>query len=345
MIWSLKTFWSLLDEDEPDAEWTPERIQGFTDRCETLNESLKRLDLDSDFGEFVRETLASEKSCTRLCVPVRRNLLKKYTRFIKTESKDRLEAINDILVKIKGQLRLAEAVYKLFEVETGLDMVYARRLDWNLAEYLLDTEDAENGSERSFGQLQDTLTSMLFDGFSVRFLVGVLTALEFDSNRLGMSGLIKRALGTLCGLLKSEDSRKYGQSQKTGTLDKLKVLLDNISAHLNEEAEEKKVVKPAKTGGKAGKKGKGVEAREELQGDAVGRASKVCREDVMECMRVFCNDQSVGISIRLLVLEELKKSFKDMGEEDLILLLGKLNNRLVGYSNYSVNLIYMHDSV
>ena len=48
----------------------------------------------------------------------------------------------------------------------------------------------------------------------------------------------------------------------------------------------------------------------------------MCHEDVMECMRVFCNDQSVGIGMRLLVLEELKKSFKYMSEEDLILLLG-----------------------
>lgn len=288
-----------------------------------MNESLKRLDLEADFGEFVRETLASEKSCSRLCVAVRRNLLKKYTRFVKTESKDRLEAINAMLLKIKGQLRLAEAVYKRFEVEPDLDMVYARRLDWNLAEYLLDAEDTVG-----FGRLQDTLTSMLYDGFSVRFLAGVLTALELDSGRLEMSGLIKRALVTLCGLLKSEDShRKYvGHQQqasawKTGTLDRLKVLLDNISAHLNDESEEKRR-KPVKANqGKAnGKKNKGVEVKEEQRGDG---GSQVCHEDVMECMRVFCNDQSVGISIRLLVLEELKKSFKDMGDEDLILLLGK----------------------
>lgn len=322
MIWSLKTFWSLLEEDEPDAEWSPERIQGFTDRCETLNESLKRLDLEADFGEFVRETLASEKSCTRLCVAVRRNLLKKYMRFVKTESKDRSEAIYAMLVKIKGQLRLAEAVYKRFEVEPDLDVVYARRLDWNLAEYLLDAEDTAH-----FGQLQDTLTGMLYDGFSLRFLAGVLVALELESGGLEMSGLIKRALVTLCGLLKSEDShKKYvgNQQQASGekttcTMDRLKVLLDNISAHLNDESDEKRS-RPVEKGKANGKKNKGVEAREEQRGDG---GSQVCHEDVMECMRVFWNDQSVGISIRLLVLEELKKSFKDMGEEDLILLLGK----------------------
>ena len=49
----------------------------------------------------------------------------------------------------------------------------------------------------------------------------------------------------------------------------------------------------------------------------------ICHEDVMECMRVFCNDQSIDISLRLLVLEELKNSFKNMDEKDLILLLGR----------------------
>ena len=122
VIWCLKSFWSLLDDDEAEVEWTLERINGFTDKFEALNESLKKLDLETDFVEFVRETLVSQKTCARLCVQVRRNLVKKYTRFLKTENRqpiraDKLEAINKTLVKIKEQLRISEGIYKRFETD------------------------------------------------------------------------------------------------------------------------------------------------------------------------------------------------------------------------------------
>ena len=47
----------------------------------------------------------------------------------------------------------------------------------------------------------------------------------------------------------------------------------------------------------------------------------VNQEDVMECIRSFCNDQQIDLNTRLLVLEELKDSFKNISDQDLILLL------------------------
>jgi hypothetical protein len=134
---------------------------------------------------------------------------------------------------------------------SDLDKSYAKKLDLNLAEYLLDEDALESSNQKSFNQLKDTLTSMLYDGFSIKFLSSLLTLLELES--LPMSALIKRALNTLCGLLKSEDKRtntKEGQS-----FGKLKLLLDNISTHLNEcESERKATVTAATKAQNSGKR-------------------------------------------------------------------------------------------
>lgn len=82
VIWCLKNFWALLENDN---EWTNESINAFIDKFETLVDSLRKLDLETDFIHFVHETLISEKSCLNLNVQVRKNLVKKFTKFLKQE--------------------------------------------------------------------------------------------------------------------------------------------------------------------------------------------------------------------------------------------------------------------
>lgn len=60
---------------------------------------------------------------------------------------------------------------------------------------------------------------------------------------------------------------------------------------------------------------------------------KIVNEDVMDCMRVFCNDHQVDLDLRLLILEELKKSIKNMKDEDLMLLLVYKTNAILNNCN------------
>lgn len=91
-------------------------------------------------------------------------------------------------------------------------------------------------------------------------------------------------------------------------MNKLQVLLDTVSSYLNKD-----------TGDAKGRK----------KSQSKVNVKIIEEEDVMECMRSFCNDQQVDINLRLFILEELKKSFKNMNEQDLMLLLVYKTNAIL----------------
>lgn len=64
----------------------------------------------------------------------------------------------------------------------------------------------------------------------------------------------------------------------------------------------------------------------------------------MDCMRIFCNDQQVDLQLRLLILEKLKKSIKNMKDEDLMLLLVYKTNAILSSCNRFNNRIELVDS-
>lgn len=57
--------------------------------------------------------------------------------------------------------------------------------------------------------------------------------------------------------------------------------------------------------------------------------SILTEEDVMECMRVFCNNQQVDINTRLYILEKLKHIIKSMNDDDLVLFLVYKTNAIL----------------
>lgn len=65
----------------------------------------------------------------------------------------------------------------------------------------------------------------------------------------------------------------------------------------------------------------------------------------MDCMRVFCNDQQVDLELRLLILEELKKSIKNMKDEDLMLLLVYKTNAILTSCNRFNNRVDLVNSI
>lgn len=212
--------------------------------------------------------------------------------------------------KIQNHLKTLENVYKHFDADPTLDSSHARKLDMNLANYCLD-DDHENNNKSSFKTVQETFISMLYDGLKIHFLNSVLATL--DISELNINSLTKNALSNLCDLLKDEDKHKISKENRNKSLDKLKILLNSISTYIT-ETETKENGQKKQKNGSIKKKNQGEQPEKIV----------VSTEDVMECMRNFCNDQEVDISLRLLVLEELKKEFKSMDDEDLMLLLGKL---------------------
>lgn len=56
-------------------------------------------------------------------------------------------------------------------------------------------------------------------------------------------------------------------------------------------------------------------------------------DDVMECMRAFCNDQQIDINTRLSILEKLKKIVKSMSDTDMMLLLVYKTNAILAHSS------------
>ena len=75
------------------------------------------------------------------------------------------------------------------------------------------------------------------------------------------------------------------------------------------------------------------------------KRNKIVNEDVMDCMRVFCNDQQVDLELRLLILEELKKSIKNMKDEDLMLLLVYKTNAILTSCNRFNNRVDLVNSI
>lgn len=57
-------------------------------------------------------------------------------------------------------------------------------------------------------------------------------------------------------------------------------------------------------------------------------------DDVMECMRAFCNDQQIDINTRLVILEKLKKIIKTMSDDDLMLLLVYKTNAILANCDF-----------
>ena len=327
VIFCLKNFWLLLGEQ---MEWTNEAMNMFADKFEDLNESLKKLDPDTDLDYFVHETLMSEKSCQRLNVQVRKNVLKKVNKLLKQQPEQKKsERLGKSLQLVQSHLKMAENIQKIFEANNNnklvhLSKVYANRLDLNLANYAVSR--GEPAESDKLHLLEETLVYALFEGFSIELVTQMVNT--FEIKELNMKHLIKVGLNKLCDLLmQKHKSLQEAEVNKLKHLASLNVLLESIAAHLNAvELDRQEKSKSAKQPNSKKKKN----LQEVLPADTTDfESNRITHADVMDCMRLFCNNQQVDINLRLLVLEELKKTFKHMQEEDLMLLLVYKTNALL----------------
>jgi hypothetical protein len=170
------------------------------------------------------------------------------------------------------------------------------------------TEDEEYDEELKVKKLEEVLTELLFDGYLVDFINELISLLGLNHSTdkenettvvTSVKKLIKLCLGKVSMVLIGE---KKKPESKNNCMKRLNTLLDTISAYLSSP----------------------VKKYTRLLND----------EDVMECMRSFCNDHQVDISIRLFILEELKRIIKSMSETDLMLLLVYKTNAILLNSSY-----------
>ncbi len=99
VIWCLKNFWMLFDSDT-DA------LNDLDLKADRIMDNLKKLDLEEDFVHFVLEAIISQKSCLKLNIQVRKNLSKKFTKFLKQEAKTRKLEGNVTFLKLKQKKEL-----------------------------------------------------------------------------------------------------------------------------------------------------------------------------------------------------------------------------------------------
>ena len=200
-----------------------------------------------------------------------------------------------------------------------------KQFDKELGEVLLLETNAEQEQEIRTKKFEDILVNMLFDSYPIEALYELIRVFDAPEGAISVKGLIKLALNKVCVSLKQlkaeEKSEKSLKDKNKTHLDKLQVLLDSISSHLNRDDFKDE----SSSNSKKSKKSK--EPKSEKQ--ASQGAKIITDEDVMECMRAFCNDHQIDINIRLLILEELKKSIKHIKDEDLMILLVHKTNAIL----------------
>jgi neuroblastoma-amplified sequence len=241
VLWCSKKIWSQIDEmfDDHLIEWTNENMNLFYDKFENLNESLKKLDFETDFAYFVQELILSAQSCSKLNIQIRKNLLKRLVKIFKQftqQQNKQFEKTTNILSSIQNYLKILENIQKLFDQTNVIKKeVYFQKLDFALSNYLIESEnetDLDNKKNLKLKKLEDIFIDMFFNDFDIDLVSNVITTA--DLNEINIKHLIKLALTTTCSLLKEYKD----EAKKNDQLSKLKILLDNISSNLEKNEAE-----------------------------------------------------------------------------------------------------------
>lgn len=217
--------------------------------------------------------------------------------------KDLLKRIGKLFKQTSGDkldkcIQKIQAHLKLMESLDkciGENKEYLRLIDFELGNFIVENLTQTNLSEIRTVKLEEILVQILFDSaYSIEKIDQLIRVLGLKENT-NVKKLIKLGLNKISSLL-------LLKQENCST--NLNTLLETISNYLNTSKTSK------------------------LSGAILND------EDVMECMRVFCNDQQIDINTRLFILEKLKKIIKSMNEDDLILLLVYKTNAILANCDF-----------
>ena len=249
MAWCLKKFWTQIDTARDQDEWTLEKTNQFFDNFESLNESMKKLSVKTDFVYFFKELTLNAKSCELLTFQIRRDLLKKITKFLKREQAQNPSASANIervlsteLHQIQVHLKLMESAQKLIDKIESKDLkrlnsLYLTRFDKELGEMLRQNVFE---SEVRVKKVEDILVCMVFDAYSIETLNELIETLDMQEN-ISIKSLIKLSLNTI-GVSLKEKKLVKGSNHR----EKLQVLLASISSYVNKEISDAAKEEPKK---------------------------------------------------------------------------------------------------
>ena len=301
VIWCLKKIWP--QEEEQDVGETIQINEStFLDNIENLSESIKKLDMETDFIYFVKELNLNKKSVYNLNTHIRKEVNKKMLRILKQQSNNSEKLIKE-LNKISSHVKMVESIEKL-----GIETKYSKLLDLNLGSILIENDENTTNEDEikqiKINKLEDVLVEMFLDGVQCEVLNDIINLFELK-DVINIKLLVKLCLNKISNNLKK---KKKDHNEE---LVKVKTLLDNISSHLNKN--ENLSQQQVEVNSKKKKKNQPQEEQPKQR--------LITEEDVMECIRSFCNDQQIDLNIRLLILEDIKDSFKNIRDEDLMILL------------------------
>ena len=188
---------------------------------------------------------------------------------------------------------------------------YIKKFDFDLGALIMESDKI---AELQATKIESILVEMFFDGYSIELINDVIKLFELKETNI--KKLIKLCLNKVCVSLKGESDKTKQDAKWDQSYSKLQGLLDTISNHLNQDS---------KSNEAANSKSK----KKSAQTANLAAPKIINEEDVMECMRTFCNDQQIDINLRLMILEDLKKSVKNIRDEDLILLLVAKTNAIL----------------
>lgn len=124
LIWCLKSFWSG---------------EASLDAFDSIADSVKKLELETDFVNLIVELTLSERSCTRLTVQTRRELVKRINKLVRQVNPAFVEKLTQLLTNIQKHLKLVESVAKV------TDPPYTTRIDVELGKLLTHNDQPTDG--------------------------------------------------------------------------------------------------------------------------------------------------------------------------------------------------------
>ena len=324
VTYCLKKFWQEIDAliSSDQQAWTSEKTSLFFENFENLSESIRKLDFESDFMFFVKELTLSRKSLSLLSVHIRKEIIKKIGKFLKKDqvklNDEKIDKLNKELHEIQTHFKQIENLEKIFQKVNKIDIKstsYIKKFDFDLGTLIMESnkiDESKTGQEEAT-KIESILVEMFFDGYSIELINDVIKLFELKETNI--KKLIKLCLNKVCVSLKGESDKTKQDTKWDQSYSKLQGLLDTISNHLNLDSKSNEAVNS-----KSKKK----------SAQTTNLTPKIINEeDVMECMRTFCNDQQIDINLRLMILEDLKKSVKNIRDEDLILLLVYKTNAIL----------------
>lgn len=225
VVWCLKNFWSQIDNNKQVSGGTGENKENPVltpmDVLDSIGESVKRIDVESDVVYLVQDLTLSRRSAAKLTCAERRELVKRIARMLKQS--EHQQRLTKDLQRVQAHLKLVESVEK---VCSGGSREYVELIDVELGNGVLGGGVGGGGKGESVnggGGVEDVLVRMLlYESYAIEKLDELIEIVGIREST-SVKKLIKLALNKISTMPARHET----------TTKRLNSLLDSISKYLN----------------------------------------------------------------------------------------------------------------